>query len=172
MTRSFVDAMGGRWPPEIASVVNGRPVTFAEIRQRRKERQTNTLNWKREMFVQHRAAIKVTVYFDADCEVWLARLSTVTIEQWAREGDESLRVLFPCGLLPFVSWNAWKQAFAREHQVDAVNGQPRGLAYCWGKTEAGKIVSIDEVIAAGADVLKLHRNRFSKAGLTQERTET
>lgn len=154
MTRSFAEAMGCCWPPEIASVVDGKPVTFAEIRRRRKERQQRAIRWKREMFVQQRAAIKVSVYFDIECEVWLAQLSTVTIKQWAEEGDE-LKQIFPCGLLPFVSWNDWKQAFARQYKVDILNGQPRGLAYCWGKTEAGEIVSIDEVIAAGVEVFKL-----------------
>jgi len=47
MLRSFANHHGIKWPADVACLVDGEPVTWAEIRKTRRERQERIMRWKR-----------------------------------------------------------------------------------------------------------------------------
>lgn len=47
MHRSFAECMGVTWPKDVAMVVNGEPVTWAEVHAERRKKQAMILERKR-----------------------------------------------------------------------------------------------------------------------------
>lgn len=156
MTRSFIEAMGGRLPPGIAYVLNGKPVKVEEVRQRRHKRQVELLRRKREWFVTKRVAVRVSVrFFDMDIyggwHVYIDALGGVS--EWVRSPRADLLELFPYT----ENWKDWKRAFAVVCQLDRFDGQPQGVAYCWAEKEGQQIVRVTEVIATGKEIYGILR---------------
>lgn len=118
MKRSFADAMGFQWPKELACIVNGRKVTWDEIRQMRRDRQARHLATVLRIDGPVRRAAFVWTFFVPGVIYggWHLYLRTVTDSWWIRASNgialEIMRT-FPCGLLPIPeNFYRWKQAFA------------------------------------------------------------
>lgn len=143
MTRSAARFWWGKeLPRDVASLIKHhssapwQPITWDQILEERRNRQTEILRRKRN--VESVRAVRVSVrYFDQDIYGgWHTYIDGVQFSKWlrpGREGDRELMSLFPMPqpLLFGTSWVEWMVWFARTHRRGTFCGQPRGVAYCW-----------------------------------------
>ena len=124
-------------------LVDGKPVTWAEVLENRRIWQRERLRRKREWCVNEVRAYRISVaYFDQDLmggwqamiEDWRGRGYSIWIDRDARRLEPHLMRLFPL-ILPVGSehdqWQAWKPAFARQFERRRHDRQPQGVAYFW-----------------------------------------
>jgi hypothetical protein len=123
MHSSFAAAMGFHWPKELAYIINGQRVTWAQVKADRIARQSRILKWKRGFYgpVRHAAYVwtfKVEVdipYGGWHLYIWALQHSWWL--HWENELAQDIMRRFPCGLLPIKeNFYEWKKAFAREHR--------------------------------------------------------
>lgn len=121
MTRSFADHMGFKWPKEIACIVDGRPVTYKELRAKKKALQDRRLAQIREIDQERRAAY-VWVFFQPHWlyHGWHLYLRTVNDSWWlirmvgGTELTLDIMRALPCGLLPVMeNFERWKEVVGR-----------------------------------------------------------
>ena len=147
-----LEKTGSMLPKGVAYAVsyglNGlRMVTYAELKQKRIERQRQHQDWVRPPILPKRRAGYVWTFFVPGPFYggWWAYLRTL-------EGDEKLEVdrfgrgwkepalkqameLFPCGLLPIPeNFTLWAEAFAHEHRRPG-RFRRQGLAKVWLKRD-------------------------------------
>lgn len=122
MHRSFAEAMGFEWPRELAAIVNGERVTWADVRAGKIERQRKRLAQILRIDQPCRQAAHVWVFNnpqDFPYGGWWCYIRTLR-NAWCIRQDDSLAAeimaMFPCGLLPLrENFRAWQQEFARTY---------------------------------------------------------
>jgi len=125
MRRSFAEAMGFAWPPEVACVVNGRRVTWAERREQKRQRQAERLERIRSV---EEPVIVPGYVWTFYIPGWLytgwwcylvTRHEQIPVAFRGRVDDGAacqLMADIPLGLLPMrENWPAWKAAFAQTY---------------------------------------------------------
>lgn len=179
MHRSFARSMGFNWPPEIASIVNGVPVTYAEIRANKIARQRKHLAGILKCEGPQRRAAHVWTFFIPGWIYggWHLYIRTINERWWIRECDAfalSIMALFPCGLLPTPeNFGAWKLRFARTYArgldrqqgmvagwIDLGSGRPKRF-HCIEKHNPPKERQIMEIRAQIAYHFKLDPAQLS-----------
>ena len=141
MTRSFARHMGFNWPREVACIVNGVPVTFAEIRANRIANQRRHLERVLSCSASTRRAAHVWVFYNPGWLYggWHLYIRTLKDRWWISTCDDMalrLMAMFPCGLLPMRdNFGAWKQAFAKAYARGKKGKQ--GMVAIWVDAEQG-----------------------------------
>jgi hypothetical protein len=89
MYRSFADSQGFNWPPEIAYTVDGKPVTFAEIKAKRVAAQRRHLDSILRCDAPVRRAAFVWTFFVEGPFYggWHLYLRTIKQKWWIRHYD-------------------------------------------------------------------------------------
>lgn len=124
MNRSFAEHIGVVWPKHIAQIVDGKPVTFAELLDRKRERQGERLtrklfDWNGE---ETRAAYLWTFYqpglFGFVYMGWWAYIRTlndsyqISVRDIGCDFALSVMAQFPCGVIPIrENFRQWAEAF-------------------------------------------------------------
>ena len=120
MHRSFAKHMGFNWPREIACIVDGKPVTWAEIRANKTANQQRHLASILRCDAPRRAAHVWTFFVPGWIYGgWHLYIRTIKERWWIRECDElalDIMTMFPCDLLPIrENFALWKQTFAKTY---------------------------------------------------------
>lgn len=128
MNRSFADHMGWRWPKDLACIVNGERITWAQLKAAKIERQKERL--RRILEVPHavRQAAYIWVFYQpglfgfAYQGYWLA-IRTLN-HTWTfnfrdhMNGLQPIDIMkmIPCGVLPLEeNFEKWKEAFVKKY---------------------------------------------------------
>jgi hypothetical protein len=145
MTRSFADAMGLNWPPEIACIVNGQRVTWAEMGEQKRQRQRDELASKRRIdplriVPAYVWTFRVPGWLFAGWHCWVVTRHEQFGVRWSDRGKwsqptlaESIMRAYPMGLLPIAeNFERWMIALAktrpRRHPHDP---RPAGSLIGW-----------------------------------------
>ena len=117
-------------PPDVSCLVDGKPVTWAEVIEKRRIRQRQILRNKRRS--SEWRLVRVTVWYNAAWLYggWHAYIEGVSFaRRWVRnEADEAMLMsLFPLA----DNFRDWKPAFAERYQRGTCGGKPRGSVFCW-----------------------------------------
>lgn len=139
MYRSFADNQGFNWPPEIAYTVNGKPVTYAEVKAQKVAEQKKRLEFilDNEYGVIKRKAAQVWVFKVAGpfYSGWHLYLRTLKDRWGIKKTDEialKIMTLFPCGFLPLrENFEQWKIAFAKTYARPTKIWPKQGLVNVW-----------------------------------------
>lgn len=158
MSRSFAETMGFDWPPNVAAVVDGEPVTWDQVMANRRARQAQQLADKR-----HAAPSPVV-----PCYVWTFKVPgwlyggwhcyIVTLHEQIGVtfrnpfgGDIALSIMEaePLGLMPMaINFTRWMQALARRrprhHPRDP---RPAGSLIGWYDRVARRFALTREALA-------------------------
>jgi len=137
--RSALLAWGKTPPPELASIVDGRVVTWAEVMERRRKWQRELLQRKREGAPAWRAYRLSVLYFDMDLmggwqsfiEDFRGRGWSTWIDRDSRQLKPVLMDLFPLILSGGNKWEIWKQSFAEQFMRRLHDGRPSGVCNLW-----------------------------------------
>lgn len=130
-----------KWPSDWAYTVDGKPVTYTDIREERKREQSAHLSRILAPRNAVRRAAQVWVFFVPGWLYggWHLYVRTLQDEKWLWEGDPlamSIMRQFPCGLLPLPEcFYEWKKAFARKYARPGKRRQ--GIANGWINVERG-----------------------------------
>jgi hypothetical protein len=140
MYRSFADSQGFNWPPEIAYTVDGKPVTFAEIKAKRVAAQRRHLDSILRCDAPVRRAAFVWTFFVEGPFYggWHLYLRTIKQKWWIRHYDfphealvREIMTRFPCGLKPIPeNFYEWKAAFAEQYHRGIARDK-QGMAAVW-----------------------------------------
>lgn len=123
------------YPPDVVCVINGIPVTRADILRGRQERQVRQLDRKRRS-LEDIIKFGFVWVFDNGPIIpyggkWLY-VRTHKREWQIRDEQTRLQIMsvFPCGLLPMIeNYDLWKKMFISfYHRPDC--RRPQGLAVC------------------------------------------
>lgn len=138
MMRSFAEHAGLQWPKNVAAVVNGEPVTWAQVHENRRQRQRQILGHRMACTGPVRRAAYVWTFFVPGVIYggWHLYLCTLKEKWWIRRDDPFELVLmaqFPCGMLPIPENKyRWKQAFAQQYSAPRQRGgEPQGVVFGW-----------------------------------------
>lgn len=143
MKRSFADAMGFKWPKDIACVVNGKPVTWAQVHEARRKRQAERL--ERIRLAEEPIVVPAYVwtffnkqfiaYYGWYCYVVTRNrqsfggpTSTIAVNFRGFNTELALSIMqaVPMGLLPSVeNFERWMQLLAKRHPRKKPRGDPR-----------------------------------------------
>lgn len=145
--RSALVFHGHNPPPEVAMVevdcgrhFGRRVVTWAEVMERRRERQRQILERRRQPDVRPLRAYKVWVAYFGEGLMggWNAFIENLDGRTWIDRDRKwlmgALMQLFPLVLplgLDGDDWEAWQIAFARHFKRRTQRRQPLGVAYVW-----------------------------------------
>jgi hypothetical protein len=142
ITRSFADNQGWNWPPEIAVLVDGQPITFAQLKADRVERQRLHMARFFDYSRPTRRAAYIWVFY-VDYFIyggWHLYLRTINDRWWIRRVDDhmarEIMELFPCGMTDH-DFEAWKQAFAHKYPRVELGGQKQGMLTVWVDLDSG-----------------------------------
>lgn len=147
MTASFAKCMGLKWPKHVASIVNGRVVTWDEVRKHRLEQQHKHLKSVLACpYATHRRACYVWTLFVPGMIFggWHTYLCTLEDSHWFRYYDrgveDEIMAAFPLGILPIGERYRceWREAFARSYPRPGKKKQ--GVAYGWIDVRGGRFV--------------------------------
>jgi hypothetical protein len=151
--------LGRELAPNVHSLVkhhSGAPwkeVTWDEVHEKRRNWQAEVLRRKREWFVVHKRAIRISVrYFDIEVYTgWHTYIHGIDFSIWLRDrdGDERLMKMFPQPQPSLFGdrWQNWMVWFASTHQRGTFDGHPRGVVYCWALCEGqGKYTHVREIL--------------------------
>jgi hypothetical protein len=141
ITRSFLENMGRTdLRPDLACIVNGKVVTWADVMRNRRARQARELEWRRRDHTGRWRALRLSVrYYDMFIMGgWHAYLHAAGgYEYWLRYDryKEELMALLPLlpPLLPADDWHAWLKLFARAYRVGTADRRPRGALTIWAR---------------------------------------
>lgn len=140
ITRSFIVNMGGTPPPDLAYVLNGRVVTWAEVMVNRRARQARELEWRRRDHRGRWRPLRLSVrYYDMFIMGgWHGYLhGAAGFEHWLRYDryKAELMKLIPLlpPLLPADDWGAWLKLFARAYQTGVADRKPCGATTVWAR---------------------------------------
>ena len=124
MERSFAEAMGVIWPRDQAAVVNGRPVTWAEVHAARRKWQAEALRRKRDEQTPRIVPALVWAFFSPHwlshgwwCYVVTRRESiAVNFRGFATELAASIMRSIPLGTFPQEDFfEDWMVEFAKRY---------------------------------------------------------
>lgn len=154
MDRSFAESNGLNWPKEVASIVNGHVVTYADLLQERKERQARHLEMILGFNGPSRRAAHVWTFFVPGWLYggWHLYLRTLKQDWWLRADSINqelifeIRRLFPCGLLPIAeNFYEWTEAFAKAYSRPG-RFERQGIRPVWLETDgSGNPISIKAI---------------------------
>lgn len=122
-----------------AYIVNGKTITYADLKADRIERQKRHLGLILDNGIPLRRAAHIWVFFVPGWIYggWHLYIRTINRQWWIRRsfGDEKIieRLMkqFPCGLLPIPeNFYAWKKAFAKTYRRGHRN-RKQGMIACW-----------------------------------------
>lgn len=139
MMRSFADAWGLKWPADVAYVIDGKRVTYAEVRKARKGRQAEHLARVLRRDGPCRRPAHLWVFFVPGMIYggWHLYLRTHKDSWWLKRPEGialDLMAAFPCGILPIAeNFHAWKEAFGASYRSDVGNRKQaiiRGWVEC------------------------------------------
>jgi len=127
------------YPPDVVYVVNGRPVTKADILNYKRERQAKELARKREdsRKIIEKSGYVWTFYNDTPFYGgWWLYLKTayhdwnMNENRFGKEWIVKIMRIYPCGLLPiYENFRQWKAAFAEQyHYATWKRPQKQGFA--------------------------------------------
>jgi len=128
-------------PPELAYVVDGQMVTWAQVMARRRQHQAELLRQKRHAISQRAYVLRVA-YFDqslmggwqAMMDDWRGRHHGIWIDRDCTRLRAPLMRCFPL-LLAVGSedeqWRCWKPEFARCFRRRDQDRQPLGVGFVW-----------------------------------------
>jgi hypothetical protein len=137
--------MGFHWPKEIACIINGERVTYAELKKAKSERQRRRLQSILENVESVRHAAYVWVFYQpglfgfAYQGYWLAirTLKHCWTFEFRHEptGDRvktiDVMAMFPCGCLPLVeNFEKWKERFVKRYRRPG-RFSKQGLVAVW-----------------------------------------
>lgn len=143
MLRSFAEAMGVEWPPEVAAIETdvswrspGRHiVTWAELHERRREHQAEILERIRRVELPPVLPCYVWTFFNRQmipyhgwhCYVVTRHFDVaVTFRGFNEPLAMSIMQAVPCGLLPCPeNFDLWMESFASKHPRRKRKGDPR-----------------------------------------------
>jgi hypothetical protein len=141
MKRSFADCMGFNWPAEIAYKIDGRTVTYADMKADRIVKQKEHLQKILAIGGPVRRAAYVWTFFNPHFPYsgWHLYLRTIEDSWWIRTCDSlaiNIMQMFPCGLLPIPdNFYAWKEAFAKDHARPSSRRTKQGMVFGWVDVE-------------------------------------
>ena len=130
MHRSFADFMGLKWPKELACIVNGDRITWAQLKAERVKRQRARMCSIDRMNINPiRHAAYVWVFYQpglfgfAYQGYWLAIRTLNHTWTLGFKGGCSIGIgivdimkMFPCGFLPLIeNYEKWKKEFIRQY---------------------------------------------------------
>jgi len=139
-------------PPELAGVADGKVMTWADVKQSRRERQKEILALKRSNYDQiQRRPLYVWVFWCPGISGFFEGLWTYIVgvagdyhgggykgEVDGRLLDEVMR-LFPVS----VSRNQWQEEFVKKYPArDKHCGRPQGKAPIWAEVQGNSILKI------------------------------
>jgi hypothetical protein len=139
-------AMPSRFPPNVAMMIDGQPVTWAQVLEHRREVQDLILRRKREPtwppYIPWRLSV---AYFDQRLMGgWQAfidnRHERLWIDRDCKWLKDGLMELFRFWLPGCGTWEEWKPLFAQRYGAGTQYGRARGVAIVrWnGKNEPRK----------------------------------
>ena len=139
-TKSAAEFWGRPWDPGVAMLVDGKPVTFAELKARRVRAQKERLQRISETEPTRHAAHIWTFYVSHWIyHGWHLYVRTLHDRWWIRECNDfalSLMRQFPCGLFPIPdNFYRWKKAFAEQYSRGPSTG---GMILGWLNLEYGR----------------------------------
>lgn len=130
MKRSFADFMGFKWPKDLACIVNGERITYAQLKAERIERQRKRLRSIENAPMPVRHAAYAWVFYQpglfgfAFMGYWLAIRTLHHTWTFSFRGTElagglktvDIMRMFPCGILPLSeNFEKWKELFVKRH---------------------------------------------------------
>lgn len=136
MHRSFADFMGFDWPKDVAMIVNGERITYAQLLKERKEQQRKHLSRSLECNSPVRRAGFIWVFYVEGPIYggWHLYIRSLKKDWWLHETDEialEIMELFPCGLLPIPeNFYRWKEAFGVTYARPG-RFKKQALVPCW-----------------------------------------
>ena len=155
------------YPSDVVYVINGQPITKADILAAKRHRQQRELAAKRRVCGPIVKPAFVWVFFNSSDIYYGWYLYIRTAKQaYSLRGycfDEKiiLKVMerWPCGCLPFVeNLRNWMPAFARQyHRSTRKRPKKQGLAICWVRVERGCVTDVYTV----EEYAELHVGRVS-----------
>lgn len=143
------------YPPDVVAVINGNPVTKADILQRKRERQAEELRRKRHNpyeYITIKKPCFVWVFDNGSafpfCGKWLA-IKTLHRE-WCKDirGNADLALqamtIFPLGLSPSMeNFGLWQERFIRDYHRPIKNRPTgSGMAVAYAEMSNGRLVGI------------------------------
>lgn len=132
---------GSMLPKGVAYGINGRWITWAEVKAERVKRQSTRLARILEIPQPERCAGYVWTFFVPGMIYggWHLYLRTLGQEWWLSERRyphteliDSLMAIFPCGMLPIrENFYDWKEAFAHTYSRGKRGRRPQGVVFGW-----------------------------------------
>jgi hypothetical protein len=120
MNRSFAEHMGFQWPKDIACIIDGEPITFAQLKAEKISRQRLRLQRIRGSDVPTRQAAYVWTFeveVDFPYGGWHLYIRSLRNSWWLHWEDDlaqNIMQMFPCGLAPIrENFYSWKIAFGK-----------------------------------------------------------
>jgi hypothetical protein len=148
MTRSFADCMGFKWPKDVACIVDGRRITYTELKAKKAEETRKRLRQiERPETVRH--AAHVWVYYQPGLfgfcyqGTWLSLRTLKDCWTFEFRGSDYARGttaidimrLFPCGILPTMdNFEIWKEAFIKRYRKPG-RFKRQGMVPVWAEYE-------------------------------------
>lgn len=137
-------------PADVVCVIDGNPITKADVLQAKRERQGRQLAAKRRDYDPLIKPCFVHVFWTNGLgeagfyRGWWLYINTLHAS-WNigpnRDSEIALKAmrLFPCGYLPMIeNFNPWKEAFAdMYHRPTLKRPDKQGMAIAWAKVSAG-----------------------------------
>ncbi|MGH9753978.1 MAG: hypothetical protein ACREA2_14465 [Blastocatellia bacterium] len=157
MTRSFAEAWGLNIPPDAAYLIkrhnaslSWEPVTWAEVLEKRRQKQARILAFNRECPTLRAVRVSVRYFDQFPYGGWHTYIDGAGgLSEWTRDGGERLMELFPMPQLSLFgnTWQEWMKWFARTYPRGTFDGRPRGVAYCWALCDGeAKDAQVKELI--------------------------
>ena len=143
MARSFAECMGITWPRDVAAVVDGRPVTWAEVHAARRKDQERRLANIRLAELPAISPAYVWTFFNSQAipyHGWYCYVVTryervaVNFRGFETSLARSIMLAIPLGMLPLVeNFEAWMEELSRQHPRQKLRTDRRkaGSAVGW-----------------------------------------
>jgi hypothetical protein len=149
MTRSFADCMGFKWPKDLACIVNGERITYAQLKAKRIAEQKERLRRMETEPRPERRAAFVWVFYQPGLfgfcfeGYWLAIRTLKHTWTFGFRGSEDrsglktidIMRMLPCGFLPLQE-NAekWKEKFVKTYSRPG-RFRKQGMVAGWVETD-------------------------------------
>ena len=153
MHRSFAEAFGFNWRPDVAMVVNGKPVTWAEVHENRRKRDERNVGWKRRVEEPAILPAYVWTFFNRQSipyHGWYCYVVTrhddiaVNFLRFDRELAESIMRAVPLGVSPTeANFERWMRKFAKQHPRPRHPKDPRQAGSIVGWLERRKWFTLE-----------------------------
>jgi len=134
-------------PPDVVGVLNGQPLTRADIRAARQRYQKRRLAWKQHSWLDITVPAFIWTFY-VPCfpfgPGWWVYIRTRRGE-WGKHLDPKFIVqamsLYPCGFLPIMeNYSLWARAFAETYPRITGRPGPQGMALCHARISSSGIL--------------------------------